>query len=446
MVVAGAGIAGISAAYHLVKRGVGKVVLADSLPPLSVTSDKSTEGYRNLFSDARMVSFMNRSIDLLDKINDESDNQIQMNRNGYLFVATSENSLNTLVSTVKTGCDAGAGMLRKTNYRTDVDMGADVLNSNIREVFPCLADSVVGGTHIRRAGWMSAQQLGMFMLDYLNSAGSHRFELVKSNVVSRSSSETQLCTVTLEDNNIIHTSRLVVSTGPMLRQSIKSLTGLDFPVYCELHLKASFHDYLNAVPRDLPFLIYSSPTQMYMTESEKSILQAEANAGDAASQNMLDIFPGGVHVRPDGNGNSCLLLWTYRTEVYETPIFPIPTEDHGVCGELCLRGMAQVIPALRQYIDEGNIPKMFVDGGYYCKTADNRPLVGPVGVPGVYLCGAMSGYGIMSSQAAGETVAMHVMGESLPNYASAVLPERVFKPDYMGTPEDMLLSGKTDQL
>jgi len=48
VVICGAGIAGISAAYHLaVRRGVREVVIVDDQPPLSVTSDKSTECYRN---------------------------------------------------------------------------------------------------------------------------------------------------------------------------------------------------------------------------------------------------------------------------------------------------------------------------------------------------------------------------------------------------------------
>ena len=48
VVICGAGIAGIAAAYHLaVGRGVRGIVLIDERPPLSLTSDKSTECYRN---------------------------------------------------------------------------------------------------------------------------------------------------------------------------------------------------------------------------------------------------------------------------------------------------------------------------------------------------------------------------------------------------------------
>ncbi|MFP3853408.1 MAG: FAD-dependent oxidoreductase, partial [Anaerolineales bacterium] len=48
IVICGAGIAGISTAYHLaVEHGISEILLVDERPPLSLTSDKSTECYRN---------------------------------------------------------------------------------------------------------------------------------------------------------------------------------------------------------------------------------------------------------------------------------------------------------------------------------------------------------------------------------------------------------------
>src|SRR6058998_3905493 len=88
VVICGAGIAGIAAAYHLaVRRGVTGVVLVDEGPPLSLTSDKSTECYRNWWPGPGddMVALMNRSIDLLEELARESDNRFLLNRRGYLF-------------------------------------------------------------------------------------------------------------------------------------------------------------------------------------------------------------------------------------------------------------------------------------------------------------------------------------------------------------------------
>ncbi|HUS85543.1 MAG TPA: FAD-dependent oxidoreductase, partial [Anaerolineales bacterium] len=75
VIICGAGIAGISAAYYLTRDSAVKdVLLVDEGAPLSLTSDKSTECYRNWWpgpGDA-MVSMMNRSIDILDRLADES--------------------------------------------------------------------------------------------------------------------------------------------------------------------------------------------------------------------------------------------------------------------------------------------------------------------------------------------------------------------------------------
>ena len=64
-VIAGAGIAGVSTAYQLaVKRGFEKVVVVDPRSPLTLTSDKSAECFRNWWPNAPMVGLMNRSIEL----------------------------------------------------------------------------------------------------------------------------------------------------------------------------------------------------------------------------------------------------------------------------------------------------------------------------------------------------------------------------------------------
>jgi glycine/D-amino acid oxidase-like deaminating enzyme len=99
VVICGAGIAGIATAYHLARRGITDVVLVDERPPLSLTSDKSTECYRNWWpgpGDA-MVAAMNRSIDLLEELARESGNVFGLNRRGYLYVTADPARVPTLV-------------------------------------------------------------------------------------------------------------------------------------------------------------------------------------------------------------------------------------------------------------------------------------------------------------------------------------------------------------
>ncbi len=87
-----------------------------------------------------------------------------------------------------------------------------------------------------------------------------------------------------------------------------------------------------------------------------------------------------------------------------------------------------MVPGLSVYFDRP--PKPYVDGGYYCKTRENRPLIGPLPVEGAYIFGALSGYGIMASQAGGELLAAHIVGSELPGYAPALTLARYEDPDY----------------
>src|SRR5512142_497196 len=87
VVICGAGIAGVSAAYHLAVRHGLRVTLVDERPALSLTSVHSTECYRNWWPgpDGAMVGLMNRSIDLLEDLARETGNSFHLNRRGYLY-------------------------------------------------------------------------------------------------------------------------------------------------------------------------------------------------------------------------------------------------------------------------------------------------------------------------------------------------------------------------
>ena len=71
-----------------------------------------------------------------------------------------------------------------------------------------------------------------------------------------------------------------------------------------------------------------------------------------------------------------------------------------------------------------------MDGGYYTKTPENRPLIGPMRTQGCVVVGALSGFGVMAAAAAGELGANHVTGSALPDYADAFRLTRYEDPAY----------------
>ena len=93
-----------------------------------------------------------------------------------------------------------------------------------------------------------------------------------------------------------------------------------------------------------------------------------------------------------------------------------------------LAGCIHMVPALRASVTSAN--DGVVDGGYYCKTPENRPLIGPLPIEGAYVVAALSGSGLMSAHASGELVANHVTGSKLPDYAKWFLPSRYDDPAY----------------
>src|SRR5512141_148529 len=112
IVICGAGITGVAAAHVLSQAGIKNILLVDSRPPLSFTSDHSTECYRNWWPDPEMLALMNCSIDLMEALADESGNIFHMNRRGYLYVTADEDKIDDLKADSLRTSKLGAGEMR----------------------------------------------------------------------------------------------------------------------------------------------------------------------------------------------------------------------------------------------------------------------------------------------------------------------------------------------
>ena len=200
------------------------------------------------------------------------------------------------------------------------------------------------------------------------------------------------------------------------------MLGLDLPIFCELHSKIAFNDPLGAMPRGAPMTIWADPLTIGWSDDERAEL-----AGSPRHRRLTEELPAGAHGRPEGAGESTSVLgvWTYDVEPVE-PTFP-PDFDPSH-PEVVLRGMARMIPAMAAYVER--LPRCFVDGGYYTKTRENRFLSCPLPVEGAYVIGALSGYGMMSSNGAADLLADYIAERPLPAYAPAFHLDRYDDPTY----------------
>ena len=383
VVIAGAGMAGVALAHELaVRRGVRRIVLVDPRDPLSLTSSKGTEAYRNYWPgpDDTMVRFMNRSIDLLDELDRETDTGFELNRRGYVFLTADPGEADRLRQ------HAGP----TTTFVDDA--------REIHARFPFVTDRARAMLHVRRAGYMNAATLGTCLLDRASARG---VVLVRDEVTGLAINQQRVVGVRLASGSRVDAGASVLAVGPLLPEWSERL-GLTVPIVNELHGKISFDDHGGVVPRDAPLMIWN----------------------DAVDLDAFGRFPAGVHLRPRG-ARSVLGIWTYDVHVGPARFPPAFAENYF---DIVIRGLAEMAPGLAAYRDQR--ASALVDGGYYCKTPDNRPLIGPAPVAGAYILGALSGFGIMASQAAAELAATYVVGGDRPDYDEAFHPARFDDPTY----------------
>jgi glycine/D-amino acid oxidase-like deaminating enzyme len=463
IVICGAGLAGISAAYHLaLRQGLHDVLLVDERAPLSLTSDKSSECYRNWWPGIpcapdesahvrpeAMVRLMDRSIDILEILAHESGNAFRLNRRGYLYATGDPARIPEMQRAAEGIARLGAGSLRCHTGRLGEPAyapappagfegqpaGADLITDPaiIRQHFPYLSQQVVAALHVRRAGWLSAQQLGMYLLEKALGAGVRMLRARVTGVEAQGGRVQNVCLETEGGGAGIATRCFVNAAGPLCAGLARTM-GVDLPISAELHAKVTFHDVQRAVPRTAPLLIWDDAQRLVWDEEER--------AAWAESEDMrwlLDELPGGAHTRPDGPAESdvVMMLWPYHARPVEVA-WPLAFDP--AYAEVTLRGIATLLPAAERYLQR--LPRLSVDGGYYMRTPENRPLIGPLPVEGAYVIGALSGFGVMASCAAGELLAAHVAGSGLPDYAPAFRLERYENPIYRQAIERPLPGGQ----
>jgi glycine/D-amino acid oxidase-like deaminating enzyme len=211
------------------------------------------------------------------------------------------------------------------------------------------------------------------------------------------------------------------------------MVGLDLQLRSEVHLKVAYRDHLGVIPREAPMLIWSDPQLLAWDDDERSALAAIERT------DLLGEMPVFCHGRPEGGSESpyFLALWEYHGEVRE-PVWPVPGDD--LYPEVVARGLSTMIPGFGRYLER--LPQSSVDGGYYTKTAENRPLIGPAGPAGFYLACGYSGFGVMVAAGGADLVSRHITDSPLPSYADNFLLSRYDEPGYLDSIRGSIESGQ----
>lgn len=437
IVILGAGIAGLATAYHLsVKHGIKNIAIVDERAPMELTSSRGTMAYRNWFpgpGDA-MVQLMNRSIDLLQEIDAVSNQAVQLSQNGYLYFTAQESQIETWRELARDAQQRGVGEFREHHTadtyipsprspvvatlvaRNGTDLIADP--DIVHQLFPCVTQDAVAMLHVRRCGAFDVPRMGAWLLQH---AQAHGAQFIRDRVEKITTHHNRIESIHLASGAELSTCTLILAAGPLLPEIARMLE-IEIRVYNELHAKITLRDTARVFPNYGDLMLWNDPQTLEWNETGRA-----AFSKSDSTRRLPDEFPGGVHFLPKGTAGDPKImgLWTY--DIHEMPYQESPTYDPYLA-EITLRGLARFIPAASVYIGRGN--EAVVDGGYYCKTRENRPLIGPLPVQGTYVIGALSGFGVMASQGAADLVSKHIVGTALPDYAKWFLLSRYQDPEY----------------
>lgn len=384
VVIAGAGIAGIAAAWQIATRlGTTTTVLVDPRPPLSLTSDRPGANYRDWWPQPAMVALADRSITMTQGLLADGAS-FAMDRRGYLFV--------TADPAVAAGLPAVAAQRVESGVRPgsfDLLDGADLVAR-----FPHLAPDLRGGIHARRAGSLDTVGLGLAMLARAEAAG---VTVVRGDVVGGTIVDGRIAGISIAAPAgivDIATERFVNAAGPFARV-VAGRLGSRLDLETVLRQKVVVRDPLGIIPRDAPFTI-----------------GLDATGGR----------PAGVHVKPDSGGVDAAIKLGWAWD--QTPTDPVadPACPVGFPNEVLARA-ATIVPSLATYLDRP--PELIAhDGGFYARTPDGLPVIGPHGPAGGFIAGGLAGFGSMMAAAVGHLVATWVLDESRPDIAAAFDPRR----------------------
>ena len=133
--------------------------------------------------------------------------------------------------------------------------------SNVQEIFPYLNKDTVAVLHARRCGSLSAQQLGMYLLEEARKCGCE-FKTTYMKAIDTKAGAVN--SIILENNGVeemIESNTLVICGGPHINATLTSIN-IELPIVVEKHIKISLPDAFNVVPRSAPLVMWADPIRL----------------------------------------------------------------------------------------------------------------------------------------------------------------------------------------
>jgi len=267
VVIIGAGVMGTSTAYHLAKRGAGKVIVLEKNMIASGSSALSVGGIRLQFSSEANIRIMLESIEVFEHFAEEMDQEIDFRQYGYLFLTTEP----------QTWADFQANVALQRSLGVPVEL---LSREEIAERFPYLhVDDVIGGTFCPRDGYADPYSVNMGFAKQARRLGALIYENTPATGIQVVGGKV----VAVETPQGTISTPVVVNTAGAWAAEIGRMVGVELPVQPyrrQVFVTAPFHK----LPKEVPLVIDFEPS-FYFRREGVSILMGMSDKDEPPSFN-----------------------------------------------------------------------------------------------------------------------------------------------------------------
>lgn len=366
LVVIGGGVVGAATAFYAARAGLD-VLLVERRPALcTLTTPASTGAFRLQFDNLEELELVRESVEVfLDfaQVTGQDTYDLGILRQGYLFATTDE---------ARAHWQRGLVAQQHAWGQTDIEV---LDGDEVRRRWPWVSEEVVQARWRADDGFLDPKQL-----TFGYAAGSGASVLVGTDVTGFAVDGDRLTSVRTTAGEI-STERAVVACGPLSGELCASV-GSPLPIETVPRQKLVLPD-VPEVPPDAPMVIDDDT---------------------------------GVHWRPALRGAS--VLFTDPTTPPSPPTDRVPIDPEFAFVVLSPDSpvsAGRIVPFWNEVWERGSVLWM-LQSGQYTNTPDHRPLLGPLGVDGLYVNTGYSGHGIMGSPAGSRHLVDVLLGRIAPEH------------------------------
>ncbi len=273
VVIIGGGIMGTSTAYHLARKGAGRVVLVEKEPFFGMMSTgQCAGGIRHQFSSEINIRFSIESIRMLERFPEEMDQDIDLRFTGYLFLLTHEEDVRAFRTNVALQHSLGV----MTQWLEPEEIARMVPLVNL--------EGVLAGTFYERDGLCDPSSVVQGYVKNARRLGARLF------------TDTAATGIRTRGNRIVavETTRGVIETPVVVNACgawaphIGRMVGVDIPIV-PLRRQIVVTTPIPEIPPDFPFVIFFREALYFHREGE-GILTGKSNPNETPGY-KLDVDP-----------------------------------------------------------------------------------------------------------------------------------------------------------